>query len=41
MDIKALEKEAKSAKCNFWQALITFGGACKKARELRQKLARQ
>ena len=26
-----LKKQAAAAKCNFWQMLITFGGACRKA----------
>jgi hypothetical protein len=38
VSIATLEKEAKAAKCNFWQMVFTFGAACRKARELRNKL---
>lgn len=39
--IADLEKQAAAAKCNFWQMIFTFGAACRKASELRNKLNSQ
>jgi hypothetical protein len=39
--IADLEKQAAAAKCNFWQMIFTFGAACRKASELKNKLNSQ